>query len=69
VELEMKIVAWLLLVIICLMLSATGFGILLAVPIFIFGTITLMASGVSVPPKMGWLLIFGFIGSVVYYFG
>jgi hypothetical protein len=42
---------------------------LLAIPIFFFGTITLMASGVSVPPKMGWLLIFGFIGSVVYYFG
>ena len=57
----MKIVAWLL--------SATGFGILLAIPILLFGTVTLMASGVNVPPKMGWLLIFGFIGSVVYYFG
>ena len=65
----MKIVAWLLLVIICLMLSATVVGILIAIPLFFFGTAMLMASGVTVPPKMGWLLIFGFIGSVVYYFG
>ena len=42
----MKLIAWLLLVIICLMLSATVVGIVVAVPLFVLGTAALVLSRV-----------------------
>ena len=62
----MKIVAWLLLVIICLMLSATVVGIVIAVPLFFLGTGMLVLS--SVPSKIGWPIFFVMIvASIAYY--
>ena len=42
----MRLIAWLLLVIICLMLSVTVVGIVVAVPLFVFGTASLVLSRV-----------------------
>jgi len=41
----MKLIAWLLLSILCLLLCFTGVGIIFAVPMWIFGTIGLAFLG------------------------
>lgn len=51
----MKLIAWMLLVIICLMLSATVVGLVIAVPLFIAGTGMLVLS--SVPSRFGWAML------------
>lgn len=38
----MKLIAWFLLIIICLMLSATVIGIIVAVPMFFIGTLAIL---------------------------
>jgi hypothetical protein len=44
----MRLVSWLLLCIICLMLSATVVGIVVAVPLFFGGTILIALSGIKI---------------------
>lgn len=43
----MKLIAWLLLCILCLMLSMTVIGIVIAVPLFIVGTLGIALSGIK----------------------
>lgn len=41
----MKLIAWLLLCILCMLLMFTGFGIIIAVPLFFVGTLFIMFAG------------------------